>query len=75
MPVGVWFCKLGGGAAIEFTKGTHATVKAACFKSTGELDESGAGASVYIADDADGATAQFGKTITVERTTGRTKID
>lgn len=45
----------------------------ACFKPTGELDETSSDTSVVIAD-AETATANY-KKITVERTTGRARID
>ncbi|GAF87604.1 unnamed protein product [marine sediment metagenome] len=74
LATGVWFYDPDGADAIGFTKGTHVNAKAACFKSTGELNETASSTSVYIADGND-ATTQYKKTITVERTTGRVKID
>lgn len=78
LPVGIYFDYDASwgipNGPIGFTKGTHATKSAACFKSTGELDEISSDTAVYVADDINNANANW-KRITVERTTGRTKID
>ena len=79
LPTGIWFYRIGGGTAIGFTGGvTHPdypTVSAACFKSTGELDETVTSVSLYLADGNAANPPQFEKIITVERTTGRVKIE
>ena len=73
LPAGIWFCRPGAvadpiGEAIEFTGDI------ACFKPTGELNETAAETLVYLAD-GDDASAENTKTMTVERTTGRVKIN
>ena len=67
LPTGIYFNDPGGGDAIGFTSDI------AHFKSTGELDESSNDTSVYVADGT-GAGAES-KQITVERTTGRVRIN
>lgn len=80
LPTGIWLWDKDTGAInIEFTQGaTHPDygngVRAARFKPTGELDETLPNASVYISD-GNNASAQYKKTITVERTTGKARID
>lgn len=73
LPTGIWFYDPDGALAIGFTKGTHLTAKAACFRPAGELDET-ANRSVFIADGND-ANAEHKKEINVERTTGRVRIE
>jgi len=75
LPTGIWFYRPdyaldGNDEAIEFTADTGDT---ACFKPTGELEETGLNTSVYVADDV--TTSAKSKKITVEKTTGRVKID
>ncbi len=61
LPTGIEF------GNIDFTKGT--TADGACFESTGGLDETNNETSVELTDGTNSIT------ITVERTTGRVKID
>ena len=68
LPVDIWFYRIGAADPVEFASDT------ACFKSTGALDETNNETSVYLADGDDDATAQYSKTITVERTTGRVEV-
>ncbi len=78
LPTGVWFYDPDADeVGIGFTEGTlhpdYPNVKAARFKSTGELDETAPNTSVHVAD---GQTASANKKeITVERTTGRVRIE
>jgi len=63
LPTGINFVN------IDFSKGS--TTDAACFKPTGELDETTSGETSVVVRD----SKNNSKTITVEKTTGRAKID
>jgi type II secretory pathway pseudopilin PulG len=83
LPIGIWFCRGQGTAAdpideaIEFTNieiidGDN--YKVALFRSTGALAEGAANIFVYISD-GDTAAAVNTIPISVERTTGRVRIE
>jgi type II secretory pathway pseudopilin PulG len=75
LPTGCWFYNMNA-TTDPFAEAIEFTGDRACFKPTGELDESAAGKyHVYIADGNSDTTAKYQKEINVEKTTGRVKVD